>query len=344
MLNFPGSILEIDQIRICGKEGFKISNKKIVKEEEGKKMSKQILMKSSKLKRIVTFIAIITLFVMELSYAPLKALAASSKTIDMDLNLLNKVGKQTKYTNSCACFSAAYSRTIVENKVYQWSYFDYITPKKEETAKCKWYGMAQGKVSSPIDVYKKAYQTINNNKPMVIFVKAKWGKLSGQHYVVIIGYKNVTSVNSLGPGNFIILDPLTGTKKYTLDKAMGEYTLGKYSDGKYNYYIPNAQNTSTSGPSTLSISGASLPNTINKGSYFDCKGTISSNYTITNVTGKILKPDGTTVMYEKYVTPNSTSYSLGGGAIDTALKFNLLPAGTYYYKVWASDTKATGKI
>ena len=186
---------------------------------------------------------------------------------------------------------------------------------------------------------------------------------------------SVASTTSLQVGDIVRTDCHTsvvykdlGGGKYEFIEAWGGVNnyinIGKFSqarkDKNDNWYFQYASTltqlksiglnkiyryggTVSSAPSTLSISGASLPSTINKGSYFDCKGTISSNYSITNVTGKILKPDGTTVMYEKYVTPNSTSYSLSGGAIDTALKFNLLPAGTYYYKVWASDTKATGK-
>ena len=184
----------------------------------------------------------------------------------------------------------------------------------------------------------------------------KWVKIAAQNVnnlqvgdVVCIGDTVHTSVvyKDLGGGNYQFIEVWGSiNNKIYIGNFNGNSNKGKTLAGIKSLglkYVYRYGGTVSSGPSTLSISGASLPSTINKGSYFDCKGTISSNYTITNVTGKILKPDGTTVMYEKYVTPNSTSYSLGGGAIDTALKFNLLPAGTYYYKVWASDTKAAGK-
>lgn len=109
------------------------------------------------------------------------------------------------------------------------------------------------------------------------------------------------------------------------------------------YVHPKYSTAGNNEASKLSISGASLPTIVKQGSYFDCKGTVSSNYTITNITAKILKPDGTTVMYEKYVTPNTNSYSLYGSVLDTSLKFNLLSPGTYYYKIWATDSKVKGK-
>ena len=152
-------------------------------------------------------------------------------------------------------------------------------------------------------------------------------------------------LNSSGDGATFLEGNADGHGTSTLREKKFDSLYATYKNYTYIKYIiwPGGGNASINTPSTLSISGASLPSTINKGSYFDCKGTISSNYTITNITGKILKLDGTTVMYEHRVNPNSTSYNLAGSAIDYALKFNLLPAGTYYYKVWASDTKVAGK-
>ena len=93
--------------------------------------------------------------------------------------------------------------------------------------------------------------------------------------------------------------------------------------------------------STLAISSETKPSSIVQGNYFDCKGEITSNYKITNVTGSILKSDQSTVVYTGSATPNATSYSIRSGAIDMALLFNKLSVGTYYYKIVATD--ASGK-
>lgn len=90
--------------------------------------------------------------------------------------------------------------------------------------------------------------------------------------------------------------------------------------------------------STLKISGQSFPENIEQGAYWTCKGTISSNYTINQVSGYILGSDGNTIVYSKTVNPYSMSYSLESGEIDKALMFDKLSAGAYYYKITAQDS------
>ena len=54
----------------------------------------------------------------------------------------------------------------------------------------------------------------------------------------------------------------------------------------------------------------------------------------------ILKSDGKTVVYGGYLhqLKNAKSNSLADSAVDKALPFNKLSAGTYYYNVTAQDT------
>ena len=89
--------------------------------------------------------------------------------------------------------------------------------------------------------------------------------------------------------------------------------------------------------SQLKITEAKYPDSIYQGEAFSCKGKITSNYKLTNVTGKILKSDGKTACYSKSVNPNNTSYNLYNSAIDKAMLFNKLSQGTYYYSVIATD-------
>jgi hypothetical protein len=93
--------------------------------------------------------------------------------------------------------------------------------------------------------------------------------------------------------------------------------------------------------STLKISNATKPTSITQGSYFDLKGSISSNYKLTSVAGKIVTSDGNTVKYSKEVVPTGKTFSLYGSAVDRSLLFNKLSTGTYYYKLTAKD--ASGK-
>lgn len=89
--------------------------------------------------------------------------------------------------------------------------------------------------------------------------------------------------------------------------------------------------------STLKITGASTISSLQQGSPWTCKGTVSSNYALKEVRGTIYESDGITVKYRKSVYPNGKSYSIQNGEIDKALLFNSLPAGTYHYTIVAKD-------
>lgn len=125
--------------------------------------------------------------------------------------------------------------------------------------------------------------------------------------------------------------------------------FNKLPVGSY-YYKISAQNASGANQvlvnqafkvvavaSTLGISGQSTPGTITEGKSWGLSGTVSSNYTLTNVTGSI-STSGGVVKYSKSITPSGKSYNLAGSEIDAALLFNMLSAGTYYYKITATDS------
>lgn len=94
--------------------------------------------------------------------------------------------------------------------------------------------------------------------------------------------------------------------------------------------------------STLTVSGAKYPTSYTAGKSYNLKGTITSNYTITQVTGEILNSQGKAV-YAKTVYPNAKSYNIAGKPVDTTLKFGKLSAGTYYYRLSAKDASGTTK-
>lgn len=93
----------------------------------------------------------------------------------------------------------------------------------------------------------------------------------------------------------------------------------------------------------INISGATKPTTLITGSSFTCAGTISSSSKLTLVTGQIITNTGTS-KYVKSVNPNSTMYELKNGVIDSALLFNKLPAGNYYYKISAKNASGADQL
>ena len=76
-----------------------------------------------------------------------------------------------------------------------------------------------------------------------------------------------------------------------------------------------------------------------QGTAVSVKGTVTSNYNITNVTAQI--KSGSTVKYSAFATPNAKSYNMNG--LDSQLSFKYLTAGNYTYVVAATDTSGTTK-
>lgn len=134
---------------------------------------------------------------------------------------------------------------------------------------------------------------------------------------------------------------------YSIANLDSKITFGSLSAGTYTYVITATDSkttktlvsksfTVTAAASTLKISSYNYPTTIKVGSSYSIKGTIKSNYKITKVTVKVVNSSGKTVLSAS-ASPNSTSYSIA--KLDSKIKFGSLSAGTYTYKVTATDTK-----
>lgn len=92
---------------------------------------------------------------------------------------------------------------------------------------------------------------------------------------------------------------------------------------------------------TLEIKDAKYPTDIEKGSTFSIGGTVTSKYTISSVTCSVRSANGT-LMFTKTVNPGTTSYSLSN--VDRYMTFSKLNAGSYVYKVVASDQYNSGVV
>ena len=82
----------------------------------------------------------------------------------------------------------------------------------------------------------------------------------------------------------------------------------------------------------ISISGATVPHQMKKGTSFDVRGSITSKYILTSVTVGVYDCDDV-MQIGQTVEPNSTNYDLR--RIDTSLKFGSLESGGYRYRVVA---------
>ena len=90
--------------------------------------------------------------------------------------------------------------------------------------------------------------------------------------------------------------------------------------------------------SSAMVTGATYPTSLNVGSSFTLKGTVTSRYTMTILDAAVYDQTGKAVLQKK-IYPYSCSATLK--EIDSSITFGKLPSGAYTYKVVVRD--ATGK-
>ena len=144
---------------------------------------------------------------------------------------------------------------------------------------------------------------------------------------------NTQSYNIANLDKYILFNKLSaGTYVYKIVATDAKQTLTLVSK-TFTVGTPNV-----SPASTLAIGTYAYPTTLNIGQVFSVNGTISSNYNITNVTVGVYTTSGTSKT-SKSVTPNATTYNVKN--VDNYILFNSLAAGTYVYKIIATDQKQT---
>lgn len=144
------------------------------------------------------------------------------------------------------------------------------------------------------------------------------GKTSGSHVHIAVFKGTVSSVTSFS-GNVLPNDALYLTTSTSITKN-GGYTWRTYSPV----------------PSTLKVSFSSTSLSTTQGSKLGLTGKITSNYTLTNITGEILRSDGT-IALSAFDYPTSTSWDLAKSNINTSPLLGKVTAGSYTLKITAAD-------
>ena len=178
------------------------------------------------------------------------------------------------------------------------------------------------------------------------------GIITSDYYIrkVVIGV-----YNSNGTAEFDYTG-LPGEKSYDINDVDYLLSFSKLKNGSYTYKIvasdDNSSNvvllnksftvTSTGqAVSTLKITNAKYPDTLDVGEGFSVTGIISSNYNITRIVIGAYKADGTKG-FEYIATPNAKSFDVN--SVDYSLPFSKLAAGSYTYKITASDTESSNVV
>ena len=178
------------------------------------------------------------------------------------------------------------------------------------------------------------------------------GIITSDYYIrkVVIGV-----YNSNGTAEFDYTG-LPGEKSYDINDVDYLLSFSKLKNGSYTYKIvasdDNSSNvvllnksftvTSTGqAASTLKITNAKYPDTLDVGEGFSVTGIISSNYNITRIVIGAYKANGTKG-FEYIATPNAKRFDIN--SVDYSLPFSRLAAGSYTYKITASDTESSNVV
>lgn len=153
---------------------------------------------------------------------------ASNRTLSYNADLIQAVGHQSTGNSlekkACASYALAYCNAILNNSAS--SPQSYWAGSNDVT--CVWskgeYSCPASGYGSELAVLQAAYWQIVAGKPCILHVTGT----TEQHWLCIIGYKNVSSIQTLTAANFIALDPwdgavITVSPKY---KVKNTYRLG----------------------------------------------------------------------------------------------------------------------
>lgn len=201
--------------------------------------------------------------------------AGSEQKLNINWEHIKGVGHQTPYTQSCACFAVAYCRTMLDGKVHYWYEYDSNGGKYGESgASARWGNgsYVKGAKSTVQGTLKAVYDQINSGRPAILHVKG--GRSTGQHWVAVVGYQNVTDANNLSYSNFLIIDSVAS--KYQLENlATIGYSLLYTSGTGYQYVYTNSGKVSSTG------TGTPIPDGLVKEEYrTHCEVTVSKDCTI----------------------------------------------------------------
>ena len=139
--------------------------------------------------------------------------AVSDKTLKYDKKAIAQIGtqEQTGHTICCPSFSCAYGDAVLDGTVHDHAYYTCSC--------CTWNDWGGGSsvsrsAGSNEKLLREAYDQIAKGRPTVIHV-AHGG---GEHWICLIGYKNVKDPDHLELSNFIALDPWDGAQITASDR------------------------------------------------------------------------------------------------------------------------------
>ena len=178
------------------------------------------------------------------------------------------------------------------------------------------------------------------------------GVITSDYYIrkVVIGV-----YNSSGAAEFDYTG-MPGEKSYDINDVDYLLSFSKLKNGSYTYKIVASDDNSSDvvllnrsftvtstgqAASTLKITNANYPTTLEVGEGYSVTGVITSNYNITKVVIGAYKSNGAKG-FEYVANPNAKSFDVND--VDYNLTFSRLSAGSYTYKITASDMQSSNVV
>jgi len=196
---------------------------------------------------------------------------------------------------------------------------------------------ANGCFNSSADLY---WDKVTKVYPSFKYVGSKKYSPANIKSLYKSGYACVIKANSY---HYVALHSISGSTVNIMDPGYNRTNLSSYKNPVLiQYYaVPDKKPDDTKPVgSYATISGYNTPGNIIEGKTYSVRGTISSTSRISAVTAGIYTASsGGTMKTGKTVCPNTTSYNLA--KIDPYIYFNKLSAGTYYYRVSATNSVGT---
>jgi len=281
-------------------------------------------------------------------------------TISSNYNITNvtaqiKSGSTVKYSATAAPNAKSYNMNAMDSKLLFSKLgvgdYTFVVTAKDASGMTKTLRNVSFSVKTNVTITMSGSMTVPGTLTQGTSVSVK-GTVSSNYNLT-----NVTGriVNSAGASVYSYgVNP--GAKSYNMANMDSKLLFSKLGAGNnYRYIVSATANGTTktlvdvkfnvaakAAASTLSISSSmTIPATLTVGSSgISVKGTVNSNYNLTNVTATI-KTSGGTVKYTASATPNAKSYNTAN--MDSKLLFSKLTAGDYVYTVTAKDSSGASK-
>ena len=175
------------------------------------------------------FLFMAVVFPMEKSYAAGSLNLLYNHQMLIDIGSQKQWAKKTnddRYNYSCPCFCLTYSQALrtqgdtINDPKYYWGTPPYVNWSKA--------GYTRDTYTSQLGVLQKAYDELNDRRLPILYVTLRYSKKAYEHWVLVVGYQNVTSRDSLTEKNFLVIDPNAPDVVKTLGDTglSGRVTLG----------------------------------------------------------------------------------------------------------------------